>query len=194
MVWRYQNEIAPIFYYGISTKTNEKDLEIPKLQPPDWKSPCWMTLYIIPNLRLGWCVWPEVGGNICKYHDHVDNCHFEDNVCIHSDVLELFHFTASKLLPLSWPTGWWMCSVAIMKHSFGNCSNIHLSFWSVSQGKVQVYGEVIDCRPVKTETYLIMETLCLTHLVFWSMHFIIYKYNSLFCTILSLPAWGNRQF
>ena len=35
MVQKYQNEIAPIFYYGISTKTNEKDLKIPNLQPPD---------------------------------------------------------------------------------------------------------------------------------------------------------------
>ena len=29
MVQKYQNEIAPIFYYGISTKTNEKDLKMP---------------------------------------------------------------------------------------------------------------------------------------------------------------------
>ena len=47
MVWKYQNEIAPIFYYGISTKTNEKGLKIPILQPPDWKHPYWMSLYII---------------------------------------------------------------------------------------------------------------------------------------------------
>ena len=46
MVQKYQNEIAPIFYYGISTKTNEKGLKIPNLQPPDWKSTYWMTLYI----------------------------------------------------------------------------------------------------------------------------------------------------
>ena len=45
MVQNYQNEIATIFYYGISTKTNEKDLKIPSLQPPDWKHPYWMTLY-----------------------------------------------------------------------------------------------------------------------------------------------------
>ena len=32
MVQKYQNEIAPMFYYGISTKTNEKDLKIPNLQ------------------------------------------------------------------------------------------------------------------------------------------------------------------
>ena len=32
MVQKYQNEIPPIFYYGISTKTNEKDLKIPNLQ------------------------------------------------------------------------------------------------------------------------------------------------------------------
>ena len=49
MVQKYQNEIAPIFYYGISIKTNEKDLRIPNLQPPDWKSPYWMTLYITPK-------------------------------------------------------------------------------------------------------------------------------------------------
>ena len=47
MVQKYQNEIAPIFYYGISTKTIEKDLKIPILQPPDWKHPYWMSLYII---------------------------------------------------------------------------------------------------------------------------------------------------
>ena len=45
MVWKYQNEIAPTFYYGISTKTNEKDLKIPNLQPFDWKHPYWMSLY-----------------------------------------------------------------------------------------------------------------------------------------------------
>ena len=32
MVQKYQNEIAPIFYYGISTKTNRKYLKIPDLQ------------------------------------------------------------------------------------------------------------------------------------------------------------------
>ena len=32
MVQKYQNEIAPIFYYGISTKINEKYLIIPDLQ------------------------------------------------------------------------------------------------------------------------------------------------------------------
>ena len=46
MVWKCQNEISPIFYYGISTKTNEKDLKIPNLQPPDWKNPYWMSLYL----------------------------------------------------------------------------------------------------------------------------------------------------
>ena len=29
MVWKYQKEIAPIFYYGISTKTNKKDIKMP---------------------------------------------------------------------------------------------------------------------------------------------------------------------
>ena len=45
MVQKYQNEISPILYYGISTKTNKKDLKIPNLQLPNWKSPNWMTLY-----------------------------------------------------------------------------------------------------------------------------------------------------
>ena len=46
MVQKYQNEISPTIYYGISTKTNEKDLKIPTLQPPDWKNPYWMSLYL----------------------------------------------------------------------------------------------------------------------------------------------------
>ena len=29
MVQKYQNDISPILYYGISKKTNEKDLKIP---------------------------------------------------------------------------------------------------------------------------------------------------------------------
>ena len=45
MVQKYQNEIAPIFYYGKSPKTNEKDLQIPILWPLDWGQPYWMTLY-----------------------------------------------------------------------------------------------------------------------------------------------------
>ena len=49
MVWKCQNEISPIFYYGISEKTNEKDLKIPNIQPPDWKNPYWMSLYISFN-------------------------------------------------------------------------------------------------------------------------------------------------
>ena len=43
MVLKYQNEIAPIFYSGKSPKTNEKDLKIHHLQPPDWGQPYWMT-------------------------------------------------------------------------------------------------------------------------------------------------------
>ena len=36
MVWKYQNEIVPTFYYGISTKTNEKDLKIPTYFTAPW--------------------------------------------------------------------------------------------------------------------------------------------------------------
>ena len=32
------------FAHGKSPKTNEKDLKIPILQPPDWKNPYWMSL------------------------------------------------------------------------------------------------------------------------------------------------------
>ena len=53
MVWNYQNEIAPIFYYGMSTKTNEKDLKIPSLQPSEWKNPYWMSLYDV-DLIVGY--------------------------------------------------------------------------------------------------------------------------------------------
>ena len=34
IVQKYQNEISPILYYGISTKTNEKDLKVPNSQTP----------------------------------------------------------------------------------------------------------------------------------------------------------------
>ena len=55
MVQKYQNEIAPIFYYGISTKTNEKDLKIPYLQPPDWNHPYWMSLYVVDMyVKMEW--------------------------------------------------------------------------------------------------------------------------------------------
>ena len=56
MVWNYQNEIAPIFYYGISTKTNEKDLKIPSLQPSDWKNPYWMSLYEVIEVWADECL------------------------------------------------------------------------------------------------------------------------------------------
>ena len=46
MAQKYQNEISPIFYYGNSPKTNEKDLTLPNLQPPDWGQPYRMTRYI----------------------------------------------------------------------------------------------------------------------------------------------------
>ena len=60
MVQKYQNEISPIFYYGISTKSNEKDLKIPILQPSDWKSPYWMTLYIDPTHLLFYLTRPVI--------------------------------------------------------------------------------------------------------------------------------------
>ena len=72
MVQKYQNEIAPIFYYGISTKTNEKDLKIPNLQPPDWKSPYWMTLYIeLSNFDIkNWQFWKILENK----HKKIKNC------------------------------------------------------------------------------------------------------------------------
>ena len=46
MVQKYQNEIPPIFYYGISTKTNEKDLKLPDLQALTLGRIIKMTLYL----------------------------------------------------------------------------------------------------------------------------------------------------
>ena len=65
MVWNYQNEIAPIFYYGISKKTNEKDLKIPSLQPSDWKNLYWMSLYL--NITFLNLFWKYFIRNISKY-------------------------------------------------------------------------------------------------------------------------------
>ena len=45
MVQKYQNEISPIIYYGISIKTNEKDLKILDLQALTLGRVKKMTLY-----------------------------------------------------------------------------------------------------------------------------------------------------
>ena len=56
MVQKYQNESAPIFYYGKSPKTNRKHLKIPYLQAMTLGRIIKMTLYLdlegrIVNLR-----------------------------------------------------------------------------------------------------------------------------------------------
>ena len=48
MVQKYQNEIPPIFYYGISTKTSGKDLKIPNLQALTLGRIKKITLYLSP--------------------------------------------------------------------------------------------------------------------------------------------------
>ena len=50
MVQKYQNEIPPIFYYGISTKTSEKDLKIPNLQALTLGRIIKITLYLSGHL------------------------------------------------------------------------------------------------------------------------------------------------
>ena len=55
MVQKYQNEIPPIFYYGISTKTSEKDLKIPNLQALTLGRIIKMTLYISSDNVEDWC-------------------------------------------------------------------------------------------------------------------------------------------
>ena len=46
MVQKYQNEIPPIFYYRISTKSSEKVLKIPNLQALTLGRIIKITLYI----------------------------------------------------------------------------------------------------------------------------------------------------
>ena len=59
MVQKYQNEIAPIFTYGISTKTNENDLKIPILQALTLGHIIKMTLYLILSIIdiTQMCIW-----------------------------------------------------------------------------------------------------------------------------------------
>ena len=49
MVQKYQNESAPIFYYGKSPKTNKKHLKIPYLQALTLGHVIKMTLYLKLN-------------------------------------------------------------------------------------------------------------------------------------------------
>ena len=67
MVQKYQNEIAPIFYYGKSPKTNEKDLKIPILQLPDWGQPYWMTRYIVQHHNVDIAQWLHIAGDVFNY-------------------------------------------------------------------------------------------------------------------------------
>ena len=62
MVQKYQNKISPIFYYGISTKTNEKDLKNPNLQPPDWNQPYWMSELAGVNFLRPFMVLDQIYG------------------------------------------------------------------------------------------------------------------------------------
>ena len=57
MVLKYQNEIAPIFYYRISIKTNEKDLKIPNLQAPTLGRIVKITLYIMSQMVKKYVVY-----------------------------------------------------------------------------------------------------------------------------------------
>ena len=72
MVQKYQNEIPPIFYYGISTKTSEKDLKIPNLQALTLGRIIKMTLYdtvaqtsIVKQVQKYW-IKPTV--KVSTYH------------------------------------------------------------------------------------------------------------------------------
>ena len=70
MVQKYQNESAPIFYYGKSPKTNRKHLKIPNLQALTLSHIIKMTLYLPTSrreLKPFWtmfviCVLPLDGG------------------------------------------------------------------------------------------------------------------------------------
>ena len=60
MVQKYQNKIAPIFYYGIITKTNEKDLKIPTYFTAPWLKTSLVNvpdtfIYCLQTL-MKWCI------------------------------------------------------------------------------------------------------------------------------------------
>ena len=87
MVQKYQNEIAPIFYYGISTKTNEKDLKIPNFQPPDWKSPYWMTLYLLD------AEWWLIGKNSKKILDPTSKVFKYSSIQVSKFIMQVYNLT-----------------------------------------------------------------------------------------------------
>ena len=57
MVQKYQNEIAPIFYYGKSPKTDEKDLKIPNIWSSDWGQPYWDTVQSEVDIGFQLLLW-----------------------------------------------------------------------------------------------------------------------------------------
>ena len=72
MVQKYQNEIPPIFYYRISTKTSEKDLKIPNLQALTLGRIIKMTLYVRTNISLKlFCFYESLLHKAAAYHGYI---------------------------------------------------------------------------------------------------------------------------
>ena len=67
MVQKYQNEIPPIFYYGISAKTNEKDPKIPNLQALTLGRIIKMTLYFKDFITASFRFNSEMDGQFTPF-------------------------------------------------------------------------------------------------------------------------------
>ena len=82
MVQKYQNEIPPIFYYGISTKTSEEDLNIPNLQALTLGRIIKITLYNSALIHTRWpgilAAWLSVSGLEAAAQPYADqDCNLE---------------------------------------------------------------------------------------------------------------------
>ena len=76
MVQKYQNEIAPIFYYGKSPKTNRNHLKLPYLQAVTLGHVIKMTLYVERHVT-----WSKL---TLKFTGYCRQTSYTDSTVIHT--------------------------------------------------------------------------------------------------------------
>ena len=123
MVQKYQNEIAPIFYYGKSPKTDEKDLKIPNIWSPDWGQPYWMTRYD--------CIIHFGGSTTLDIHFNRQNSIFHRDQGGTSRILYLSS-RPSNLHSYAWDTYFFHRYIAwsyLHRFYYGNCAVLDEAPW-----------------------------------------------------------------
>ena len=107
MVQKYQNEIPPIFYYGISTKTNEKYLKIPILHK-NWLKKSLLNVPVVLTQIIKWLTSNSI--NSWKLKQCLYGCDFttpRKSASVHCEI---------SRVPLTALLGLWCSFLVISRH------------------------------------------------------------------------------